>query len=136
MPLELEQQLVFRRRALRRLDENHLDPVASELLNEQNLVGVFAAEAVRRVHEDCLNLSLGGQIAQPFQTRAHEAGAAEAFILEDPFTRNVVAVVAGKFDQRRRLARNRVLFLLLVRGYPGVDRGGLHCHPRSMEACD
>jgi hypothetical protein len=62
--LKLQQQLVFRRIALRRLDEYRLNATAGELFREQDLVGVFAAEPVGRVDEDGLKLALGSEIAQ------------------------------------------------------------------------
>src|ERR1035438_2490644 len=46
-PLELHQQLIFRAGSLRRLDKHRLDSVASQFLDQQNLVGILAAQAVR-----------------------------------------------------------------------------------------
>ena len=74
--LELQHQLIFRRAGMRRLEENRLDAVAGELLGQQDLVGVFAAQPVWRVDQDSLNVALGGEIAQPLQTRPQQAGAA------------------------------------------------------------
>ena len=67
--LELQHQLIFRRAGMRRIEENSLDAVAGELLGQQDLVGVFAAQPVRRVYKDSLNVTLGGKIAQQLQTR-------------------------------------------------------------------
>ena len=69
---------------MRRLEENRLDAVAGELLGQQDLVGVFAAQPVRRVDQDSLNVALGGEIAQPLQTRPQQAGAAEPLVLDRP----------------------------------------------------
>src|SRR5262249_29187735 len=54
-------QLVFRGITLRRLDEYRLNAVASELFDEENLVGVFATEPVGSVDEDGLKLPFGSQ---------------------------------------------------------------------------
>src|ERR1700691_577759 len=124
--LELQHQLIFRRARMRRLEENRLDTVASELLGQQDLVGVFAAQPVWRVDQDSLNVALGGEIAQPLQTRPQQAGAAEPLVLDDPFIRYAVPLFPRELDERRCLARNRVLLLLLLGGDSGVDRGGLH----------
>ena len=64
--LELQHQLIFRRAGTRRLEECRLNAVAGKLLGQQDLVGIFAAQPVRRVDQDSLNMTLGGQIAQPF----------------------------------------------------------------------
>ena len=41
--LELHQQLIFRRGALRRFYEDRLDTMTAEFLDQQDLIGVFAA---------------------------------------------------------------------------------------------
>src|ERR1035438_5633024 len=43
-PLELHQKLIFRAASLRRLDKHRLDSVASQFLDQQNLVGILAAQ--------------------------------------------------------------------------------------------
>src|SRR5271165_4065682 len=124
--LELQHQLIFRRAGMRRLEENRLDAVAGELLGQQDLVSVFAAQPVRRVDQDSLNVALGGKIAQPLQTRPQQAGATESLVLDDPLIRYAVSLFPRELDERRGLAGNRVLLLLLLGGDSRVDRGGLH----------
>ena len=70
--LELQHQLIFRRAGVRRLEENRLDAVAGKLLGQQDLVGVFAAQPVGRMDQDRLDMSFGGKIAQPLQTRPQQ----------------------------------------------------------------
>jgi hypothetical protein len=41
--LKLHQQLILRRRTLRRLYEDRLDTMTAEFLYQQDLIGVFAA---------------------------------------------------------------------------------------------
>src|SRR3954470_20557004 len=110
--LELEQQPVLRRLRAGGLDEQNLDAGAGELLDQQHLMDVFPAQAIRRMDQDRLDRPLGRQIADPFQPGADQLGAAEAVILDDPLGRHAVVVAPGKLDQRRRLARDRLLLPL------------------------
>src|ERR1700759_2848862 len=73
-----------------------------------------------------LNVTLGSEIAQSLQAWPQKAGASEAFVLDHPFIGYAVALLACEVDQRRRLTGDRVLLLLLLRRYSGVDRGSLH----------
>src|SRR6516165_4472836 len=127
--LELNQELIFRTVALRRLHEQGFDSVAGELFDQQNLVSILSAQSVGRVRQHNLHLSFGGEIAHAFQTRALQRGSAIAFVFEDPLLGYLQLVVLGKLDQRRRLAGDRVLLALLLRRNPCVDRG--HSHPQT-----
>jgi hypothetical protein len=49
--LELDEQLVLRRRALRRVQKTGFDAVTGELLDQQNLIGIFATQPIERVIE-------------------------------------------------------------------------------------
>src|SRR5215813_10416399 len=73
-----------------------------------------------------LNVTLGGEIAQSLQPWPQKAGAAKAFVLDHPVIGYAVALLACELDQRRRLTGDRVLLLLLLGRYSGVDRGSLH----------
>ena len=75
-----------------------------------------------------MQLTLGRQIAYAFKPRPFEGRAAIPVVFEDHAVRHAVALGAGKRDQRSRLAGNRVVLFLPIRGYPGVNRGDLH-HP-------
>ena len=124
--LELEQQPVFRRLGAGRLDEQNLDAGAAELLDQQHLMDVLPAQPVRRINQDRLDRSFGRQIADPLQPGADQLRAAEAVILDDPLVRHAVVAGPGELDQRRRLARDRLLLPLPVAGNPGVDRRCFH----------
>src|SRR5215831_54439 len=54
--LELNQELIFRAVALRRLHEQSFDPLAGELFDQQNLVSILAAQSVGREREHNLDL--------------------------------------------------------------------------------
>ena len=66
-PLELHQQLIFRTVALRRFYKQRLDSVAGQFLDQQNLIRILPAEAVRGVGEHNLYLSFGGQVSHALQ---------------------------------------------------------------------
>lgn len=59
------------------LQEYRLDAMAGELLGQQDLISIFAAQPIRRVDQDGLKMALGGEIMQPRQT-----GAAETLVLD------------------------------------------------------
>src|SRR5215470_14415384 len=73
-----------------------------------------------------LNVTLGSEIAQSLQPWPQKTGAAKALVLDHPVIRYAVALLAREVDQRRRLTGDRVLLLLLLGRYSGVDRGSLH----------
>src|SRR5207253_9354296 len=60
--LEVEQELIFGSVGLRRLGEYRLRAMAGELFDEQHLVGIFAAQPIRREYQDCLNLAFRSQV--------------------------------------------------------------------------
>jgi hypothetical protein len=130
-PLELHQELVLRCGRLRRLDEHRLDAVAGELLGQQHLIGILAAQTIRCVDQHRLDVPLGRKVADPFQAGPYQVGAAVARVLEDPILRHLEPLSTGELLECRRLAGNRVGLLLLVRGHSGVDRGSFHRFPPS-----
>ena len=132
-PLELHEQLILGTRALRRIDEDRLDALMGELLHQQDLVRVLATQPVGRVDEHHLDLPLGGKIAYALKTWPLKARAAVAFVFEHPFLRHFELAAPRKLDQRRRLARDRLLLALLFRRDPSVDRCQLHaCSPLAV----
>ena len=131
--LELQQKLILSGGVARRLDKEHLHARTCKLFREQNLICVFATQPIRRMNENRLNLSLRRKIANPFQARPNHGSTAIAFVLKHPLIGHAVSLLAGEGDQRRRLAGNRVLLLLLVGGYAGVDC--CHLHHRLLSNC-
>src|SRR5437870_6036105 len=124
-PLELHKKLIFRAVALWRLHEHRLDSVVGELLDQQNLVRILAAQAVRGIREQHLDLPFSGEVPHALQAGPLQRGSAIAFIFEDPFFGYLQIVALGELDQRRRLARDRVLLALLLGRHSCVD----YCHP-------
>src|SRR6185369_17297555 len=78
------------------------------------------------MNQNCLNVTLGSEIAQSLQPWPQKTGAAKAFVLDHPVIGYAVSLPACEVDQHRRLPRDRVLLLLLLGRYSGVDRGSLH----------
>ena len=66
--------------------------VAQPFLGEQHLVGVLAAEPIRRQHQHGLDLAFGDEVAHSFQAGSNQRGSAEALVLEDPLSRYAVAL--------------------------------------------
>jgi hypothetical protein len=61
--LELHQQLVLRRGALRRFYEYGLDTMAGEFFDQKDLISVFAAQPIGRMHQHGLDLTFRRKIA-------------------------------------------------------------------------
>jgi hypothetical protein len=82
------------------LQEHHLAAGATELLQEQDLVGVLARQPVGGQHGD----DPDGAVAQRVQAGAVEARAAVALVAEDVLLGEGVAVVGGPGAQGGKLA--------------------------------
>ncbi len=61
--LELQQQLIFSAGSLRGFDKKRLNTMKSEFLDQKNLVGILATQAIWRVREHNLNLPFSGEIS-------------------------------------------------------------------------
>jgi hypothetical protein len=81
-PLDLEEQLVFRRLAAGAVEEHHLYPGALQLVEEQHLVRVAPGESVGRVDVQPLETARGGDVPQPLERGPDQARAAEAVVDE------------------------------------------------------
>src|SRR6266498_15270 len=119
--LELNQELIFCAVALWRLHKHRLDSMASEFLDQQNLVRVLAAQAVWRIREHSLDLPFSGKVPHALQAWPLQRRSAIAFIFEDPLSGRLQIVAPGELDQRCRLAGNRILLALLRGRNPGID---------------
>ena len=124
--LKLHQQLILGRGVRRAVEEAGLDTVTSELFDQQDLVGVLPTQPVRTVHEHHLDVAGGRQVTHPLQPRPFESRPAIAVVFEDPLLRHLQLERRRPLDQRRRLARDRVRFPLLIRGHARVNRRHLH----------
>ncbi len=121
--LELAQQLVLGRAApLGLFREADLHADASELLQQQHLVGVTAREAIGRVAEQNLERSLRRAVAQPLQRRALKARPREPLILEHQVLGDEQPARRGEFTQPDGLTCDRLILALTLGGHPRVDR--------------
>lgn len=118
--LHLEQQVVLGRRADLAVEEDALDAGAAQLVDEQHLVGVTARQAVGRMDVDAVEGAGSREVAQPFQRRADKSGAAVAVVGEAMPGQKGQAVRRDPRLQRRHLAGNGAVTLLLGR-HAGID---------------
>src|SRR4029077_8530990 len=102
-----------------------------KFLQEKNLISIFACQSIWRITQHNWHLKLRYKIAEPLQGGAHESGTRHTVIFKHPLFGNRQPVCPRILLQRRRLAGNRVLLLLLVRGDPRVDRR-FHYHFLSL----
>jgi len=104
--LELQQQLIFSRCRPRRADKQGFDTGTSQLLDQQDLIGISSTEPIGCIDQHGVELAFGRQVANPLEARADQTRAAIAFVFEYPFRGNSVALLGGERGQRRRLAGN------------------------------
>jgi hypothetical protein len=83
--LDLEQQVVLGRAPQRAVEEDQLDAAPPQLVDEENLIGVAARQAVGGVDVEPIDCPLDGRIAQPLQRRADEGAAAAPLVEEAQF---------------------------------------------------
>jgi hypothetical protein len=76
----LEQEIVFRTATQLAVQENDLHAHPLALIDQQDLIGIFAGEAIRRMHIEAIDRARRHQITQTFEGRADEGRPAIAFI--------------------------------------------------------
>jgi hypothetical protein len=123
--LDLQQERIVGIVRDRVLQERHLDAGAAELLQQQDLVGVFARQPVRRQHGDDRDGTVAHGIAQRIQAGSVEPAAAVALVAEDVLVGQGVAVGDCPGAQGRELAVDGLVALLALGGDTGVE-GGAH----------
>ena len=79
--LELDEQMIFGGFLRRRVHKHGLDALAGQLLDDQNLVGIAAAQTIRGMDQDRVDAPFGGEVPDPLEPRACENGSAIAVIL-------------------------------------------------------
>jgi hypothetical protein len=119
--LDLQQELVVRVVRNRALQEHDLDAGAAELLEQQDLVGVLAREAVGAEHRHDIDRAVVGGVAQGVETGPVEVGAAVALVAEDVLGDEGVPLLAGPGAQGGELAVDGLLAFLAFGGHPSVD---------------
>jgi hypothetical protein len=81
-PLDLQQQLVFRRAPDRSVREHHRDATRLQFLDEHHLVRVPPRQAVGSEHIQTIQRSRRRLITQALEGGSHQGGAADAVIDE------------------------------------------------------
>ena len=122
-PLELAQQLILRGAApLGLLREADLNAGASELFQQQHLIGIAAREAIRRVAQQHLERPLRSAVAQPLKRRTGQRRARESLVLEHQVLGDQQPARRGELTQPDGLALDRLVLALALGGHPRVDR--------------
>src|SRR5262249_20598484 len=122
------QPIVFGAAADLAIQENHVDAHALELIDQQDLIGIFAGEAIRRMHLETIDHPRGDQVPQPLQRRADQGRPTIAFIHKLHALGQGQPVGGDAFLQRRHLASDRLRIGLLFRRDPSVHRRVYRAH--------
>ena len=128
--LDLQQELVAGVVRDGAAEERDRAAGAAELLQEQDLVGVLAGQAVGGEHGDDLDLAVAHGVAQRVQAGPVEARAAVALVAEHVPVAQLVALGLGPGAQGGELAVDGLLALLALGRDPGIG-GGAHGAPPS-----
>ena len=107
------------------LQKSHLATGAAEFLQKQDLVGVFACQAIRGQHGDDADDSVAHGIAQCVEAGSVEAAAAISLVAEDMLVGDGVILGGRPGSQRRDLAVDGLVALLAFGGHAGIE-GGSH----------
>ena len=124
-PLDLQQELVAGVIGDGAVEERDGAAGAAELLQEQDLVGVLAGQAVGGEDAEDLDLAVAHAIAQGVEAGPVEAGAAAALVPEHVVVVQVVTLGLGPGAQGGELAVDGLLALLALGRDASVD-GGAH----------
>src|SRR5207302_4365380 len=135
-PLKLQQQSLLWRIRRRCFQKSYRSAMPRELLQQEHLVSVIAAQTVRPIDQHCFDSSFSNQITQPLQTRPHQRAATIALVLESPLRRNRILVGLRMFQQGCCLAGDGLLILLSIRGDSRINGCRLvHKHYSSVLRC-
>src|SRR5262245_42580284 len=126
--LYLQQQVVFGALAQGAVEEDHLHPRAAELIDPQDLIRVFAGQAIGRVHIEPVHTARGHHIPQALQRRADQRGPTIAFVKKLHGLGHAQPIDGHARLQGCDLTRNGVCLRLLLRRHAGVYRDlyGIH----------
>lgn len=104
------------------MQEHHLAAGTPELLQEQNLVGVFAGEAVRGEYGHDVDGAVADGVPERVQRGAVQAGTAVTIIAEHAGLGERVILLGSPAPQDGNLAGDGLLALLALGRNAGVDR--------------
>ena len=124
--LHLQEEVIFWTLAQGPVQKDHLHPGAPEFVDQQDLIRIFAGQAIRRVHREAVYTARRDHITQPFESRSDQSGSTVPFIKELHGFGHHEAIRRNPLAQGGSLTRDRVRVGLLLRRYPGVN-GSLRC---------
>src|SRR3954467_9233219 len=130
--LDLQQQIVLRREAGRRIEEDDLNPRPVELVHQQHLISVAPRQSVRGVDVQAIKVAGRHGIAQTLEGGPHQGGSAVALVGKATLGRQGEAVLREAGLQRRDLAIDGVAGRLLLGRDAGVDGDAHGCHAHSL----
>jgi len=128
-PMHLAHQPLLRAVVERPVDEDDRTPGALQLLDDDVLVGVVAGEPVGGEDEHAVQLAAPHGVAQALQPRPVEPRAAVTVVEVPVLRRDGEPVLGGVGGERRHLAGDRPLLLLLGRGNASIQCDVLHAAP-------
>lgn len=98
-----------------------LQTEAPKLVDQQRLVGVAPSQTIRGMDIQALDPPAAGGVAKALESRAHEDGAAVAFVNVTMIRLELKAIGCDPLAQRGDLAGDRVLTRLAVAGNPSIN---------------
>ena len=126
-PTDLQQELIMGiiilHRAFQKLD---VTTQVVQFFNQQNLMNIFASQAIRRSYQDQFQGSHAGRISQPIQTWTIELGTGITIIaIYMLLCQLPLGLLRNRFSQTLDLLFNALTLHLAVGRYSGVE-GDLH----------
>jgi len=122
-PLDLQPELLFRIVTQGVIQKDHLDPAALQFLQPENLIGVPAGPAVRRMHVQPIDHPQRRHVPQPLQGGTNEGRPAVARVRKQAFGVQFQPVLSPSFLPGLDLTGNGLRLGLLVRRNTGIQRG-------------
>jgi hypothetical protein len=113
-PLDLEQELVVGIIGDGAVQEDHVAASAAKLLQQQDLIGIFAGKSIRAEYRHDIDGSVADGIAQAVEPRPVQTGAAIALIAKDMHLGKRMILGAGPIPQSRELAIDSLLTFLAL----------------------
>jgi len=102
------------------MHEDHLTPIPSQLLDQDDLVGIPAGETVRCRDQHDLKGAFSGEIASPLQGRPIQARPTDSVINEDVARQDVIAAGRCRLLEQVDLTRHGFLPFLFIGGYASI----------------
>jgi len=119
--LNLQKQILFRRRADSVIEKDKLDTSAFEFVKEKDLVGILSSKTIRSQDVEAIDEASSGEIAKAFQSRTQQSGAGIAVIDETQVVVEGEAIMEDTLRNELNLAIDGMFFGLLIGGYADIE---------------